>query len=127
MLDDPATPIPPQCATILRYRTNAILLVRADQFDASLRQPLCAADRCRLCRQSRAPASASLGPRDDARGAIFFHCASVSNGPDRAIGLSSGTADSAYPSSVETQLPSFHELVSGYATLLASSPRGLNS
>src|SRR6266699_3531729 len=39
-LDDPAAPIPPQRATILRGRTNAILLVRADQFDSALSQPL---------------------------------------------------------------------------------------
>jgi hypothetical protein len=36
---DPAASIAPQCATILCRRTNAILLVRADQFDAALPQP----------------------------------------------------------------------------------------
>src|SRR6202049_355515 len=38
--DDPAASIAPQRATILCRRTNAILLVRADQFDAALPQPL---------------------------------------------------------------------------------------
>src|ERR1700752_1640820 len=38
--DDPATPIPSQCTTVLRRRANAILLVRADQFDPALAQPL---------------------------------------------------------------------------------------
>src|SRR5713226_9519952 len=37
---DPTPPVSPQRATILRRRTNAILLVRADQFDAALPQPL---------------------------------------------------------------------------------------
>src|ERR1700680_899196 len=37
--DDPAASIAPQRATILRRRTNAILLVRADQFDSALPQP----------------------------------------------------------------------------------------
>src|SRR5712691_5472691 len=39
-LDDPAAPVPPQRATILRCRTNAIPLVRADQFNAALPQAL---------------------------------------------------------------------------------------
>src|ERR1700680_3083043 len=37
--DDPAASIAPQRATILCRRTNAILLVRADQFDSALPQP----------------------------------------------------------------------------------------
>src|SRR5579864_173920 len=39
-LDDPAMPIPPQCATVLRRRANAILLVRADQFNPTPPQTL---------------------------------------------------------------------------------------
>jgi hypothetical protein len=38
-VDDPAATIPLQRATILRCRTNTILLVRADQLDAALPQP----------------------------------------------------------------------------------------
>src|SRR6266568_4662783 len=37
---DPTPPVSPQRATILRRRTNAILLVRTDQLDAALPQPL---------------------------------------------------------------------------------------
>jgi hypothetical protein len=38
--DNRATPIPSQCATVLRRRANAILLVRADQFDPATLQSL---------------------------------------------------------------------------------------
>ena len=37
-LDDPAVPVPPQRPAILRGRPNAILLVRANQFDAAMLQ-----------------------------------------------------------------------------------------
>ena len=36
--DDPSSPITPQCSAILRRWPHAILLVRADQFDAALPQ-----------------------------------------------------------------------------------------
>ena len=39
-LDDPAAPVPPQRPTVLRCRSNAILLVRADQFDPTPPQTL---------------------------------------------------------------------------------------
>src|SRR5260370_136805 len=39
-LDDPAPFVAPQCPAILRCRPNAIFLVRADQFDPALPQPL---------------------------------------------------------------------------------------
>ncbi len=39
-LDDPAAPIPPQRATVLCCRSNAIPFVRADQFDPTLPQTL---------------------------------------------------------------------------------------
>jgi len=39
-LDDPAPFVPPKRAAILRCRSNAISLVRADQFDPALPQPL---------------------------------------------------------------------------------------
>src|SRR5258708_12650322 len=39
-LDDPAPFVPPKRAAVLRCRSNAISLVRADQFDPPLPQPL---------------------------------------------------------------------------------------
>ena len=39
-LDDPAPFVPPKRAAILRCWPNAISLVRADQFDPALAQPL---------------------------------------------------------------------------------------
>src|SRR6202171_2047073 len=39
-LDDPAPFVPPKRAAILRCRPNAISLVRTDQFDPALPQPL---------------------------------------------------------------------------------------
>jgi len=38
--DNPSPPVTPQCATILRCGPNAISLMRADQFDPALPQPL---------------------------------------------------------------------------------------
>ena len=50
------------------------------------------------------------------RGRIFSHCASVSNGPDRAIGPPPGAAAPCYASSEKTQPPSFQSLAWGCAT-----------
>ena len=39
-LNDPATPVAPQRSTVLRGRTNAILLVRTDQLDSATLQTI---------------------------------------------------------------------------------------
>src|SRR5204862_492395 len=84
-LHDPAAAIAPQGAAILPRRTNAILFVRADQFAAApLRRIHRIPSRTRRLSIHGRPPLRCLGGLGS-KGAIFFHCASVSNGPDRAI------------------------------------------